>query len=125
MVGTTLAHYRIEALLGSGGIGIVYRAFDTRLERTVAIKLLQSTTRDDGGRPRLLKEARAASALNHPNVCTIYEVGEIEERAYIAMECVEGQPLSRLIPPGEGLPLEQTLRYAAQIADGLAHAHAR
>jgi serine/threonine-protein kinase len=125
MVGTTLAHYRIEALLGSGGMGIVYRAFDTRLERTVAIKLLQSTTRDDGGRPRLLKEARAASALNHPNVCTIYEVGEIVEQAYIVMECVEGEPLSRLVPPGEGLPLEQTLRYATQIADGLAHAHAR
>jgi eukaryotic-like serine/threonine-protein kinase len=125
MVGTTLAHYHIDALLGSGGMGIVYRAFDTRLQRTVAIKLLQSAARDDRGRARLLKEARAASALNHPNVCTIYEVGEIDGHAYIVMECVEGQPLSRMIPPGEGLPLDQTLRYAAQVADGLAHAHDR
>jgi TolB-like protein/Tfp pilus assembly protein PilF/predicted Ser/Thr protein kinase len=125
MVGTTLAHYHIEALLGSGGMGIVYRAFDIRLQRTVAIKLLQSVARDDSGRARLLKEARSASALNHPNICTIHEVGEIEGQAYIVMECVEGATLSRLIPPGEGLPLEQVLGYATQIADGLAHAHDR
>jgi TolB-like protein/Tfp pilus assembly protein PilF/predicted Ser/Thr protein kinase len=125
MVGTTLAQYHIEALLGSGGMGIVYRAFDTRLQRTVAIKLLQSVARDDSGRARLLKEARSASSLNHPNICTIYEVGELEGQAYIVMECVEGKTLSRLIPPGEGLPLEQALGYATQIADGLAHAHDR
>ena len=95
MVGTTLAHYHIDALLGSGGMGIVYRAFDTRLQRTVAIKLLQSVARDDDGRARLLKEARSASALNHPNICTIHEVGQIEGQAYIVMECVEGAPLSR------------------------------
>jgi len=125
MVGTTLAHYHIEALLGSGGMGIVYRAFDQRLQRTVAIKLLQSVGRDDSGRARLLKEARSASALNHPNICTIHEVGEIDGQAYIVMECVEGSTLSRLIPPGDGLPLEQVLGYATQIADGLAHAHDR
>jgi serine/threonine protein kinase/Tfp pilus assembly protein PilF len=125
MVGTTLGHYRIEGLLGSGGMGVVYRAFDTRLERPVAIKLLQSVAHDDGGRARLVKEARSASALNHPNICTVHEVSEIDGHTYIVMECIDGEPLSHLIPPGEGLSIEQTLRYGAQIADGLAHAHQR
>jgi serine/threonine-protein kinase len=125
MVGTTLAQYRIESLLGSGGMGIVYRAYDTRLHRTVAIKVLQSLTGDDRGSARLLNEARSASGLNHASICTVYEVGDIDGHTYIVMEYVEGQPLSRLIAPGDGLPLEQTLRYATQIADGLAHAHDR
>jgi serine/threonine-protein kinase len=121
MVGTTLAQYRIESLVGSGGMGIVYRAYDTRLHRTVAIKVLQPVPGDNRGSVRLLSEARSASGLNHASICTVYEVSD----EYIVMEYVEGQPLSRLIPPGEGLPLEQTLRYATQIADGLAHAHER
>jgi eukaryotic-like serine/threonine-protein kinase len=125
VIGTTLGHYRIDALLGSGGMGVVYRAFDTRLQRTVAIKVLQSTPGDAGAQARLLKEARSASALNHASICTVHEVGEIDGQPYIVMEHVDGEPLSRRIVPGEGLPLEETLRYGIQIAEGLAHAHDR
>ncbi len=125
MVGETLGHYLIEERLGAGGMGVVYRARDTRLERTVALKLLgDKLLSDEAARARLLNEARAASALNHPNICTVYEVGEAGGLAWIAMECVEGKPLSGLIPR-DGLPLETALRYAVQIADALAHAHER
>ena len=124
MIGQTLGHYRIDARLGSGGMGVVYRATDERLHRTVAIKLLGgsgagSTPHD---RARLLDEARAASHLNHPHICTVYAVGEVDGRAFIAMEYVEGRPLSRLVP-SHGLPAEAVLRYGAQIAGALAHAH--
>src|SRR3989344_163280 len=101
MIGQTLGHYRIEAELGAGGMGVVYRARD-----------------------HLLREARAASSLNHPHICHIYEVGEAEGRAYIAMELVEGRPLSGMVP-AEGLPVEAALRYGAQVAAALAHAHER
>ena len=125
MVGHTLGHFRITALLGSGGMGIVYRAHDEKLERTVALKLVGretgATTED---RARIVVEARASSALSHPNICTVYETGEIEGHAYIAMEYVEGRPLSQLIPVN-GLPSEAVVRYGAQIADALEHAHAR
>lgn len=125
MVGHTLGHFRITARLGSGGMGVVYRAHDEKLERTVAIKVVGG----DGGtaaadRLRIITEARAASGLNHPNICTVYETGDIDGQAYIAMEYVEGRPLSELIPT-DGLPLETVIRYGAQIADALSHAHAR
>ena len=125
MVGQTLGHFRIEARLGAGGMGVVYRARDTRLERDVALKLLpdQSPTSDEDNR-RLLREARAASALNHPNVATIYDVGELAGHAYIAMEYVEGEPLSGRLPP-EGLPIDMAIGYGTQIAAALAHAHDR
>ena len=126
MIGETLGQYRIEARLGEGGMGVVYRARDERLQRTVAIKLVASGT---GGstpedRSRLLEEARAASHLNHPHICTVYEVGEVEGRVFIAMEYVDGRPLSEMLPLS-GLPVETVLRYGAQIAGALAHAHER
>lgn len=123
MLGETVGHYRIDAELGAGGMGVVYRAYDTRLERTVAIKLLRADV-DETSRARLLHEARAASALNHPNICTIHEVEETGGRAFIVMECVEGQPL-RVRASGEGLPPATVVRYGVQIADALAHAHVR
>src|SRR5437762_4482592 len=119
MVGATLAQYRIESLLGSGGMGVVYLAFDTRLHRSVAIKLLQSTDAAGDALDRLLKEARSASALNHPNICTIHEVGDIDGHAYIVMEHVQGRALNTAIVPGKGLPIEETLRYGSQIAAAL------
>jgi len=125
MIGQTLGHYRIEAHLGAGGMGVVYRARDERLGRAVALKVLPVEKQaDEAARARLLREARAASSLNHPHICTIYEVGEAEGQAYIAMELVEGQPLNTRVP-AEGLPVEAVLRYGAQVADALAHAHER
>jgi Tol biopolymer transport system component len=126
MIGETLGQYRIDARLGSGGMGVVYRAHDDRLQRIVALKLIGShqggTTADD--RERLLAEARAASHLNHPHICTVYEVGEIGGRAFIAMEFVEGRSLAELIPE-DGLPAETAVRYGQQIAAALGHAHER
>lgn len=105
-------------------MGVVYRARDTRLERDVALKVLPpGVTAEAAARERLLREARTASQLNHPNVCTIHEVGEAAGQAFIAMELVEGKPLSAVI--GSGLPAEQIMRYGAQMADALAHAHER
>ena len=118
--GTRLGPYEVIALIGSGGMGEVYRARDTKLQRTVAIKVL--TEQADDAAARLLQEARAASALNHPNVCTIHEVGEHDGQAFIVMEHVEGKPLSQLIP-SDGLRPESVIRYGIQIADALAHAH--
>jgi eukaryotic-like serine/threonine-protein kinase len=123
--GARFGLYRIDALIGSGGMGEVYRAHDGRLDRDVAIKLLSATTvGDPDARLRLLGEARSAAALNHPHVCTIHEVGEVDGHAYIAMELIDGQPLDRVIPAG-GLPVENLLRYGIQIADAIAHAHER
>lgn len=125
MIGQTLGHYEITGKLGAGGMGVVYRARDTRLRREVALKLLPATEeKDAAARVRLVEEARTASALNHPHVCTIYEVGEASGVTYAAMELVEGQPLGQQIPAG-GMPTELVLRYGAQIADALAHAHER
>jgi tetratricopeptide (TPR) repeat protein/tRNA A-37 threonylcarbamoyl transferase component Bud32/TolB-like protein len=123
MIGQFLGHYRIEAEIGAGAMGVVYRAFDTRLHRTVAIKRLQHASPDVAA-PRLLQEARLAATLNHPNICTIHEVGEIDGHAFIVMEYVDGRPLSAVIPAG-GLPLETALEYGSQIADAVAFAHAR
>jgi serine/threonine-protein kinase len=118
-----IGRYRVTGTLGSGGMGVVYRARDDRLQREVAIKLLHETS-DAAGRTQLLNEARAASALNHPGICTIYEVEDEAERAFIVMELVEGPALGTLIP-AEGLPFEAVRAYGLQIADALAHAHAR
>ena len=123
LVGQQVAHYRILSILGAGGMGEVYRAHDDRLQRDVAIKVLSETTFNDvSARSRLLREARSAAALNHSNVCTIYEVGEADGLGYIAMELIEGQPLSQLIPMG-GLSNTEVIRYALQIADATGHAH--
>ncbi len=124
MIGRTLGHYRIDAELGAGGMGVVYRARDTKLERDVALKVITRSPLDETARARLLQEARAASALNHPHICTIHEVGEVDGQTFIVMEYVEGRPLNRIVPSG-GLPIEDVLRYSVQIADALAHAHGR
>jgi tetratricopeptide (TPR) repeat protein len=125
MADRTLGHYRILEKIGAGGMGVVYRAHDERLDREVALKVVgERWLTDDKARARLLQEARTASALNHPHVCTIYEVAESGGEAYIAMEYVAGRPLGALVP-GEGLRTETLLRYALQISDALAHAHQR
>jgi serine/threonine protein kinase len=106
-------------------MGEVYRAHDERLQRDVAIKVLPpSSVGDSAARSRLLREARAAAALNHPHICTVFEVGEESDQAFIAMELVEGQTLDTLIPVG-GLSLAQGLKYGVQMADAVAHAHER
>jgi eukaryotic-like serine/threonine-protein kinase len=119
--GSRIGQYEVLELLGSGGMGDVYRARDTRLDRLVALKVVREPAT---GRTadRVLREARAASALNHPNICTLYEASEFEGRPYLAMEYIAGQPLSSVVPP-EGLPARKVVEYARQIADALAHAH--
>ncbi len=126
MEGRQLGSYRIASLLGSGGMGDVYRAYDEKLRRDVAIKVLRAADADDdAARALLLREARAAAAVNHPNICTIHEVGEHDGLAFLAMELVDGEPLHRVIPPGTGLPVDRMVDYSVQIADALAHAHER
>ena len=122
MAGKTLGHYVLEKEAGTGGLGEVYRAYDSRLRRFVAIKVLHEDLREGTGWEQILAEARAASGLNHPNICTTYEVGEADGHAYIAMEFVDGKPLGQVIP-ADGLPVETALRYSLQIADALAHGH--
>src|ERR1700730_2339617 len=123
--GQRLGPYEIVAQLGAGGMGVVYKARDTRLGRLVALKIpIEGTFADQTARLRLLQEAQNASALNHPHIATIYEVGEDGDHIYISMELVEGRPLSAVVPP-EGLALESVIRYGAQIADALDHAHGR
>jgi eukaryotic-like serine/threonine-protein kinase len=123
MIGKTFAHYSILEKAGAGGMGVVFRARDETLHRDVALKLPSTTSPMDAeARSLVLREARAASALNHPHICTIYEVGEVEGQPYIAMEYIAGETLSRRIPP-TGMPTESVLDFGAQIADALDHAH--
>src|SRR5262249_53729586 len=115
----------VTALLGKGGMGEVYRAHDTKLGRDVALKVLAREVVDQPEyRERLLSEARAAASLNHPNICTIHEIGEAEGEAYIAMELVEGQTLSMRLADGP-VPVQDVHRYGLQLADALSHAHNR
>ena len=123
--GTRLGPYEVLAALGAGGMGEVYRARDTRLGREVAIKVLPAErSADEGRRRRLVQEARAASALNHPHIVTIYEVESVEGVDFIAMEYVPGQTLDGLIPK-HGMSLGEALRVAIPVADALAAAHSR
>ena len=125
MIGRTLAQYRVTAAIGAGGMGEVYRATDTRLGREVAIKVLPAATASDPERrQRFEQEARAASALNHPNILTVYDVGEFEGTTYIAMELVDGRTLRELMASADPLPTKRLLDVAVQAADGLAKAHA-
>ncbi len=125
MIGERLSQYRIESRLGAGGMGVVYRAYDERLQRTVGIKLLGEVTQTTPEeRARLLQEARAASHLAHPHICTIYEVADTGTRAFIVMEFVDGRPLSEVIPH-DGLPFDQFVRYGIEIAGAIDHAHER
>ena len=126
MAGRIIAHYRILEQIGAGGMGIVYRSEDTRLGRPVALKVVAGDDAqvDEKARARLLREARTASALNHPNICTIHEAGMADGETYIAMELIEGQSLSAIIRTS-ALSIEAAVRYGVQIADALAHAHDR
>ncbi len=123
--GTRLGPYEVLSRLGAGGMGEVFRARDTRLDRDVALKVLPAAAlADETARVRLLREARLASQLNHPHICTIYDVGESDGQTYIGMEMVEGQSLSSRLSSGP-LPVDEVLRYGQQLADALAHAHGR
>ena len=126
MIDQTVGHYRITAKLGAGGMGEVYLAEDTSLDRKVALKILPLEVADDAARrQRFVKEAKAASALNHPHVCVIYEVGETPERhLFIAMEFVEGQALDTLVRQG-ALPIGQVVDIGIQTADALDAAHTK
>src|SRR5215471_10621990 len=126
MIGKTVGHYRITAKLGAGGMGLVFLAEDTRLERKAAIKFLPAEmTADPERRQRFLTEAKAASALNHPHVCVVYDVGETDDGVpFIAMEFVEGQTLGALAKQGP-LATSWVVQIAIQVADALDAAHSR
>src|SRR6202165_1063693 len=121
--GTKLGPYEIQSQIGAGGMGEVYRARDTRLERDVAVKVLPANLSSDPSlRQRLEREAKAASKLSHPHICTLHDIGHQDGVDYLVMELVEGETLEHRLIKGP-LPPEQTLRFAAQIADALARAH--
>src|ERR1044071_5184598 len=125
MVGKTILHYRILKEIGKGGMGVVYKAEDTKLHRTVAIKALSAELiGDEKARARFMREARASSAIDHPNICTVYEVNEVEDILFFVMQYVDGKTLKKFIG-GRPLPLDQALEFSLEITDALAEAHRR
>jgi len=123
MIGKTLAHYEITNKLGEGGMGVVYLAYDTSLDRKVAIKLLpEFLKQDETARKRFVREARSAAALDHPYICSIHEVGEAEGKSFIVMEYLEGQTLRDRLAQG-AIPLKEAMQWAGEIAEALSVAH--
>ena len=123
MIGRTLGHYRIDARIGAGGMGEVYKATDTRLDRIVAVKVLPAHFADNPDlKQRFEREAKAISSLNHPHICTLYDVGEHEGTTFLVMEYLEGDTLAQRLKKG-ALPSAQMLKIAAEIADALDKAH--
>jgi serine/threonine protein kinase/tetratricopeptide (TPR) repeat protein len=125
MVGKTILHYRLLKEIGKGGMGVVYKAEDTKLHRTVAVKALSSELlSDEKARSRFLREARAASAIDHPNICAVYEVNEADGVLFFVMQYVEGKTLKKLIS-GRALPVDQAMELSLQLAEAVAEAHRR